>query len=309
MARHTAWPRLLICWALSLFTTLSVSAQTDSPDGATAAPVLESHTLSSKSTAARITYHLYLPPAYTTDTERRFPVIYWLHGSGGYPPGVLPMLAGRFARAIAADKMPPALVVFLDDGSGRSMWVDAKDKSVDMETMIVTELLPHLDANYRTLASPAGRLLEGGSMGGYGVARLGLKFPELFGAVSMISGGPLQEVLVPADAPLVGARHAQRILDDVYGGDPDYFRELSPWHLAEQYAADGPGDLLIRIIVGGGDEVYENNRRFAEHLEALDISHTFHPLAGVPHLPKAVFAALGDDYWTFFAEYFSDLGE
>ena len=77
-----------------------------------------------RGSAGEVEYDLYLPAAYEVDTRTRFPVVYWLHGSGGYPPGVVEMLAGRFRQAMDSGRIPPAIVVFLHDGSGRSLWLD-----------------------------------------------------------------------------------------------------------------------------------------------------------------------------------------
>lgn len=51
------------------------------------------------------------------------------------------------------------------------------------ETCIVRELVPHIDANYRTVAAREGRSLHGYSMGGFGALKLGFKHPEVFGSV------------------------------------------------------------------------------------------------------------------------------
>lgn len=51
------------------------------------------------------------------------------------------------------------------------------------ETCVVRELVPHLDANFRTVAAREGRSLHGYSMGGFGALKLGFKHPEMFGSV------------------------------------------------------------------------------------------------------------------------------
>ena len=170
-----------------------------------------------------------------------------------------------------------------------------------MESIVVSELIPHIDAAYRTIASAPGRILEGASMGGYGAARLGLKYPHLFGAISMLNAGPLQEVLDPQSAPTAGVEKAQDTLDRGYGGDQEYFRSQSPIFLAKQNADAVRGKVAIRQLIGEKDPLLENNRRFSEHLTALNIPHAFEVLPGVSHgSPRATFAALGESYWEFF---------
>lgn len=168
------------------------------------APSVSFHTFESAAAKATVSYHLFTPAAYEREPERRFPVVYWLHGSGGGLPGI-PQVAARFARAIEAGKTPPCLVVFVN-GMPDGMYVDWKDGSAPLETVIVRELVPLVDVSYRTVAGREGRLLDGYSMGGYGAARLGFKHPGLFRAVSIMGGGPLQENLL--DAPRAGRRGA-----------------------------------------------------------------------------------------------------
>ncbi|MDP1587702.1 MAG: hypothetical protein Q8M07_08175 [Prosthecobacter sp.] len=52
-----------------------------------------------------------------------------------------------------------------------------RHSSVKLETMMIEELIPHMDRSYRTLAKGEGRIIEGFSMGDYGAARLGFKHP------------------------------------------------------------------------------------------------------------------------------------
>ena len=137
------------------------------------APRVEFHTFDSAAAKAKVSYHLYTPEAYDTEKEQRFPVLYWLHGTGGGRAGIAP-LSAFFDRAIREGKIPPMLIVF-PNGLATSMWCDSKDGSVPMETVVVKELVPHVDATFRTVAAREGRLIEGFSMGGYGAARLGLQ--------------------------------------------------------------------------------------------------------------------------------------
>ncbi|MEO0469272.1 MAG: alpha/beta hydrolase-fold protein [Bacteroidota bacterium] len=261
---------------------------------------VQSDSMASQHTDAPVYYHIYLPDAYHADTSRSFPVIYWLHGSGGWPTGAINMLANRFHRAIKAEKMPPAMVVFLDDGKTGSMWVDWKDGSLKMESIVIRELIPHIDAAYRSIPEARGRILEGGSMGGYGAARFGFSYPDMFATISMLNPGPMQEVLIPAEVPLVGQAKAQQTLDRVYGGDTTYFRTLSPWQIAEQQADSIRGKLAIRMILGGADPSLPNNKLFSAHLTQLDIKHSLTILEEAGHSPREMFAALGDGYWEFF---------
>jgi poly(3-hydroxybutyrate) depolymerase len=266
------------------------------------APGVSFHTFESAAAKAEVSYHLYSPAGYGRDPERRFPVVYWLHGSGGGLRGI-PKVAAHFAAAIEAGKAPPCLVVFVN-GLVEGMYVDWKDGSAPLETIIVKELVPHIDASYRTVASREGRLLDGYSMGGYGAARLGFQYPELFRAVSIMGGGPLQSDLL--DAPRAGRRRAAEVLQRVYGGDPEHFRRVSPRILAEQHANAIKHGSLIRMVCGAQDETFANNRDFHEHLERLGIPHTWTVLPGVDHDPLGTLAGLGAANWGFYRQAFAE---
>ena len=266
------------------------------------APGVSFHTFESDAAKATVSYHVYVPPAYGGERERRFPVVYWLHGSGGGLAGI-PKVAAHFAAGIEAGKTPPCLVVFVN-GMPTGMYVDWKDGSAPVETVIVKELVPLIDATYRTIATREGRMLDGYSMGGYGAARLGFKYPELFRAISIMGGGPLQTNLL--DGPRAGRRRAEEVLDRVYGGDPKYFMSVSPRVLADQHADAIKKGSLVRQVCGDQDETFANNRDFHEHLERLGIPHTWTVLPGVDHDPLATLAALGDSNWAFYRQAFGE---
>ena len=265
---------------------------------AVTAPGVSFHTFESAAAKATVSYHVFTPAAYDRDPDRRFPVVYWLHGSGGGLPGI-PRVAAHFAAAIEAGKSPPCLVVFVN-GMPKGMYVDWKDGSAPIETVVVKELVPHIDATCRTIAAREGRVLDGYSMGGYGAARLGFKYPELFRAISIMGGGPLQPDL--RDAPRASRKRANDVLERVYGGDPEYFRSVSPRALAERNVDAIRNGALIRQVCGDQDETFPANRDFHEHLERLGIPHAWTVLPGVDHDPLATLAALGDSNWVFYRQ-------
>ena len=210
-------------------------------------------------------------------------------------------LAGRFNSAMRQGKMPEALVVF-PDGFKQSMWINSKDNRLPMEDILIQELIPHVEAGYRTINTRSGRVLEGGSMGGYGVARLGLKYSQLFAGISMLNPGPMQWVMNVDDTPIVGRERAQRVFDTVYGGDQDYFMAQSPWQLAIDHKDNISPDLKIRLVIGTDDPIADVNIAFSEHLKSLGIDHDLILLPDAGHNPREMFAAIGDNYWDFFDE-------
>ena len=190
--------KIAIFLAASVFTFLAQavehSVEGDQPlewvTDAVAADNVEFCKFFSEAVNAEVSYHIYLPAEYYNNTSKRFPVLYWLHGSGGGLPGI-PVLSSFFDSAIVSGQIPPMLVVF-PNGLPSGMWCNWKDGSAPVESMLINDLIPYIDQTYRTINSAEGRIIEGFSMGGYGAARLGLKFPEMFSAFSMLGSGPLQ---------------------------------------------------------------------------------------------------------------------
>lgn len=260
------------------------------------APRVAHRTFQSAAAKTAVSYHLYTPAAYDREPQRRFPVVYWLHGSGGGLPGI-PQLARRFDAAIEAGRIPPVLVVMVN-GLEMGMYVDWRDGSTPVETVLARDLVDHVDATYRTVATREGRILDGFSMGGYGAARFGFKFPERFATVSIMGAGPMQEAL--AATPRASPVQARQLLQEVYGGSQAHFLAVSPRRLAEERAAVLAAGSRIRVVVGDRDETYPNNVAFHEHLQRLGIPHQWRVLPGVPHNPLAVLDALGDDHWAFY---------
>lgn len=260
------------------------------------APRVQHVTFHSTAVGGPVSYHIFTPQEYDAEPQRRFPVLYWLHGSGGGLGGVRP-LAAHFDGAIRAGLIPPLLVVF-PNGLPLSLWVDSKDRRTPVETVMIRELVPHVDTHFRTIAAREGRIVEGFSMGGYGAARFGLKFHDMFCAASILAGGPFHPDF--SRTPRVGLRNREQILQAVFGGDHEYYRALSPWRLAEENADAVRGRVCLRVVVGELDESAGLSRDLSAHLTSLGIPHTFTQVPGVGHQAMPLFLALGEENWAFY---------
>ncbi len=269
---------------------------------AIAAPRVSHRTFESAAAKTSVSYHIYTPGTYEREPERRFPVVYWLHGSGGGLSGI-PAVAKRFDEAIQMGQLPPCLVVFVN-GLEMGMYVDWSNGGAPVESMIIKDLVPHIDATYRTTPTREGRLLDGFSMGGYGAARLGFKYPEMFRAVSIMGAGPMQETLTKT--PRASKVQSEELLARVYGGSQERFLEVSPRTLAKMNADAITKGSLVRMVIGDRDETYENNLAFHQHLESLKIPHEWRVLRGVGHDPMAVMLELGDAHWAFYRQAFGE---
>jgi S-formylglutathione hydrolase FrmB len=165
---------------------------------------------------------VFLPPSYASEKHRRYPVVYALHG---YSIGaeqwtheihVPQTIEGAFAQGAKE------MIVVLPDSKtvyGGSMY-SSSETTGDFEKFIAHDVVAWIDAHYRTLPDRRSRGLVGHSMGGYGAARIGMKHPDVFGSLYIMSpcclspGGArmvnpemakaLEAVKTPADAAGLG---------------------------------------------------------------------------------------------------------
>ncbi|MCU0689423.1 MAG: alpha/beta hydrolase-fold protein [Phycisphaerales bacterium] len=264
------------------------------------APRLQYGTFASVAAGTNVSYHIYTPPAYDAQPLRRWPVLYWLHGSGSATAGIAPMTSW-FANAMSQGLMPPMLVVFAN-GLPYGMYCDAADGSQPVETVIVSELVPHIDATFRTIPARNGRIVEGFSMGGYGAARLAMRHGRTFNAFSILAAGPMQLDFpnAPPDAAIPLARR-ELIFADVWNSDPALMLAANPWTLAGMHATTlTRTDPLIRLHIGSADSTLAPNLDFHERLTNLNIAHTFRVLPGVGHSTIPLLTALGPSNWAFY---------
>ncbi len=103
------------------------------------------------------------------------------------------------------------------------------------ETMIIKEPIPHIDKEYRTVASHPGRSITGMSMGGFGCLHLAFKYPEMFCSVVSYAAALME----PAE--LDAAARSPSILTNMFGGDASRFKAEYPttllvWRASSQAA-------------------------------------------------------------------------
>lgn len=267
---------------------------------------LEQMLFKSHVVGSNVSYHVYTPEAYDSDKQHSFPVIYWLHGQHGGLKGIA-KLVDYFSEAMEVGKIPSALVVF-PNGMEESMWSNSKDGKVPMETVLIDELIPDVDKNFRTIKSSKGRVIEGFSMGGYGAARLGIKYPDIFGAISMLGAGPMQLNFNASSGPESKKEDRIRVLKHVYGNDASYFKALSPRVLVEKNAELIRGRSLIRIAIGDRDATLGPNQEFSSLLKRLNIHHTFQVPSNVSHQTMRLLEGMGSRNWSFYRKAFGGKG-
>jgi pimeloyl-ACP methyl ester carboxylesterase len=128
---------------------------------------------------------IYLPAGYT-GSSRRYPVIFFLPSPFESYRALFDQKDARalFDRAIAARVIGPFILVSVDMNTpiGCSWYVNSPVTG-NWEDFMIQELVPYIDANFRTLATRDARGIAGDFMGGYGAIRFGMTHPEVFGSV------------------------------------------------------------------------------------------------------------------------------
>ena len=138
--------------------------------------------LESSTIGESFAYRIYLPPDYLTSPNRRYPVLYMLHGAGGnYTEWSDSFLPEQIDRMIVADEVQPMIVVMPDDGE--STYYANWDNGPRWGDYITDDVVNTIDQRYRTLTSASDRAIGGLSMGGLGALNLAMQHPDVFGVV------------------------------------------------------------------------------------------------------------------------------
>jgi S-formylglutathione hydrolase FrmB len=141
--------------------------------------------------------HVWLPPQYDDPRipEQRFPVLYDMVGFMGAGPSHTNWKAfgenvpERAARLVHEKKMEPVVIVMADcfTALGGNQYVNSSAIG-NYADYLTKEIVPFVDANFRTLASRDHRGCFGKSSGGYGAIVHGMKYPKVWGAIADHSG-------------------------------------------------------------------------------------------------------------------------
>jgi enterochelin esterase-like enzyme len=140
---------------------------------------------------------IYLPPSYDKERARRYPVVILLHGyslTNKYWVGTTGQGFGSIDTPGAMDRDVASgaareMILVMPDGNSKyqgSMY-SASATSGDWESFVAEDLVGYVDSHYRTLSNRASRGLAGHSMGGYGTIRIGMKRPDVFSSLYILS--------------------------------------------------------------------------------------------------------------------------
>lgn len=239
-----------------------------------AAPGTTHHTLRSKAMDREIGFNIYLPPSYSKDQAKRYPVVYFLHGAGGSErsdadPSVV--------RKLIQEKRIDEVIYVYPNGGHFSRYRDWPDADVKSESFVIRELIPHIDQNFRTIASREGRAISGWSMGGDAALRFVFKYPEMFCAAASLSAA----------------------IDWGAEGDDSIFA------YSRQNVDAIRGRVGVMMVVGEDDRLLAAHQRLQPHLEDLRIEHTFRSIPKVGHNLGLIKQHVAEDVTLMLAKHYA----
>jgi putative tributyrin esterase len=276
--------RTLFLLAALLVPAVYVHAQTQGPATAKAeqkeeARRYETVPFESKLVGTPLPYNVILPADYGRDSSKRkrYPVLYLLHGLAG---SANDWVSGRAHLAVYAAQYP--FIVVVPEGHDGWYTDSATVPAEKYESYFIRELIPDVDARFRTLPAREGRAVAGLSMGGYGSLKFALKYPELFVFAGSMSGALGAASWMPDEKLLAFVRPS---IARVYGpaGEPDNQtrRANDIFRLGRALTPEQAKALpFLYLDCGTEDFLIGENRDFSALLLEKKVPHEFRQRPG-----------------------------
>ncbi len=248
----------------------------------------------SQNLGSRARYSVFLPPSFSRDVSRTYPVIYFLHGLNNdetsWTVERYGSIHGKLEQMILSGILPEFVMVH--PRGDNSFYCNYIDGSKRYEDLVTQELVAYMENHYRAKKGRESRSIAGISMGGYGALKIAMKYPDRYGAVVGQSpiifpgANPLQFTI--ALKPSRFYSYFLEILVPIYGNPlrQDIWDANNPLVLAQ----NGKLDNLRIYFDYGTDDRYIQMIHHDEGIRALDrilteegIAHTFKVHPGEPH--------------------------
>lgn len=239
--------------------------------------IKEGLTVDSKILGKPVRYTIYLPADYET-SDRKYPVVYLLHGYTDNDTGWLQFgEANQIAdEAIAKREIPPMIIVMPDGGV--SWYNNNNNGTVKYEDFFFKEFIPSIESTYRIRAEKAYRGISGLSMGGHGALVYSLRHPDMFAACAAFSSGIFtdEEVIANPDPQWAS------VFGPVYGANlkgqeriTEHLKSYSPIHIVKNARPDAFKSVRFYLDCGDDDFLYKGNSTFHIVLRDLKIEHEY----------------------------------
>ncbi len=216
-------------------------------------------------------YNIYLPSGYK-DCVEKYPVAYHIHGWTGNESSEIWPLEKVY-------KNRRAITVFVNAISSEDNYFDAL---LQIESILIQELIPHIDGQYRTDTTRENRMLSGFSMGGNMAFYYAVKHPELFGSVTPYAGTYHHLYLKEFRTVGVEPEKVIELYEDMMR-EEWYLEENNILCLVRQNAEKIRGKLKIDIHIGTADILFCDNEILHLYLDSLNILHEYRKFKEIDH--------------------------
>ncbi|OLE77688.1 MAG: hypothetical protein AUG02_01075 [Chloroflexi bacterium 13_1_20CM_2_70_9] len=222
---------------------------------------VESRSFYSDALGRTMPYKVYLPPQYATDTTRRFPTLYLLHGMGGSDDQWIDVGAPVSAEKMIRSGQIAPLVVVMPEGE-TAYWVDHANGGPRWGAYVAVDLVKEVESAFRVQTGQTHRAIGGLSMGAHGAVQLALNYPGVFGVV-----GAHSLVLRRFDSA------------PAYFGDQQQWSQRDPMGLVKT-KPQAVRAVALWIDIGKDDPWAPLAERFDRELTDLHIAHQWHEWPG-----------------------------
>jgi enterochelin esterase-like enzyme len=232
--------------------------------------VYDQLSLTSKLLKGERNYAVYLPPDYET-SERSYPVLYLLHGSGDDQTGWIQFgeVLNITDKAIKKGKATPMIIIMPDAKTGRLGYFNDPKNEWRYEDFFFDEFMPYVEKKYRIKSEKRFRAVAGLSMGGGGSFMYALHRPELFSSACPLSAdiGPLSIEQLKSQIPSNEKYTEAQI--------KTYFDQHNAVELIKKTSSQKLKSVRWYIDCGDDDFLYEGNSLAHIALRKKEIPHEF----------------------------------
>ena len=256
---------------------------------------IECSVLSSRLLKKAVRYCVVLPDSFSKTRQRRYPVLYFLHGLGNNEQTLFNSGGWNVIQDLRQQHKIGDFLVVAPEG-GRSFFINSADGRVRYSDFFLKEFMPYIEKKYPVQAERRMRGITGTSMGGYGALRFAFAYPELFGSVSAESAALMTATPGQLDAAIRSGTPLGNLLGPVFGHPirPAHWRANDPFVLAHRSSA-GLEKMAIYFNCGRSDDLGFEKGAEALHrkLQAEGVRHEYHLYAG-DHSLEYFLAHLGE---------------
>jgi enterochelin esterase-like enzyme len=197
------------------------------------------------------------------------------------------ILSGYIKKYYAGNPEAVQMLIVFVNGFETSGYRDAFDGSLPAESIIITELLPHIDSAYRTAEDRAGRVIEGFSMGGNGAVYYAVKYPELFCSAVAYAGAFSGGSVRADDGSYLEWEAISDVFpnrfEELYRKDPARVEQAGVYYWTSENAAVIRRDVKLRLVCGALDFLFDRNEKLHSYLDKSEIAHEYEIVPEVDH--------------------------